>query len=110
MTQEPEKHQGKLYDLTIWDVEEQNRRAIFMNHMYKCSGRTNGLYTGLWQEFCMNEAGPYCKAMWFEQQRAIKEFIDKSNLRQLETLDLGEEPACKEEDNCSEPFVPTLHD
>ena len=47
--------------LATWNIHEQNRRAEFMNHMYDRSGRTNGLYTGLWQQFCMEEAGPYCK-------------------------------------------------
>ena len=56
-----------------FNVLEQHRRAIFMDHMYKCSGRTNGLYTGLWQEFCLKEAGPVCVNMWFDQQRAIAE-------------------------------------
>ena len=41
-----------------WDVQEQQQRVEFMQHMYECSGRTNGLFTGLWQEFCLNEAGP----------------------------------------------------
>jgi len=27
-------------------------RARFMDQLYDASGRTNGLYTGLWQEFC----------------------------------------------------------
>ena len=87
-----------------WNVHEQQRRAEFMEHMYDRSGRANGLYTGLWQEFCLNEAGPYCRNMWFEQQEAIKQFIEQTNLRQLETMNLEE---C---DNCVEPFIPTFSD
>jgi hypothetical protein len=94
--------------LATWNIHEQNRRAEFMSHMYDRSGRTNGLYTGLWQQFCMEEAGPYCKAMWFEQQKAVKEFIEQANLRQLETLSLPEEPC--EDGTCAQPFVPNLHD
>ena len=94
--------------LATWNIHEQNQRTEFMHHMYERSGRTNGLFTGLWQEFCLKEAGPYCKMMWFEQQKAVKEFIDQANLRQLETLSLPEEP-CKD-DSCSETFVPNLHD
>ena len=43
-------------------LEENNRRVIFQNHMYKCAGRDNpdhpmhGLFTGLWHDFCINEA------------------------------------------------------
>jgi hypothetical protein len=56
----------------------------------------------------MEEAGPYCKAMWFEQQKAVKEFIEQANLLQLETLSLPEEPC--EDGTCAQPFVPNLHD
>ena len=97
--------------LEDWDINEQSKRALFMQHMYKCSGRTNGLYTGLWQEFCLKEAGPYCRDMWFDQQRAIKEFIEQTNLRQLETLHVHDEncePDCPE--YCAEPFIPTFSD
>jgi len=107
-------------DLVGWDINEQNKRTIFMQHMYERSGRTNGLLTGLWQEFCLKEAGPYCKEMWFEQQRAIKDFLDQAAFRQLEKMDpnlIGtgadardDVAPCSEEDDCKEPFVPTLHD
>ena len=98
-----------------WSTEEQQRRAIFMNHMYKCSGRDNGLYTGLWQEFCLKEAGYYCRNMWFEQQEAIQNFIEQTNLRQLETMDLScPEKICDHNDSddidCVEPFIPTYSD
>ena len=46
-------------DLVGWDINEQNKRTIFMQHMYERSGRTSGVFTGLWQEFCLKEAGPY---------------------------------------------------
>ena len=44
-------------DLVGWDINEQNKRTIFMQHMYERSGRTSGVFTGLWQEFCLKEAG-----------------------------------------------------
>ena len=47
--------------LATWNIHEQNQRTEFMNHMYERSGRTNGLFTGLWQEFCLKEAGPSVK-------------------------------------------------
>ena len=58
-----------------WNAAEQNQRVKFMEHLYKCSGRTNGIYTGLWQDFCLKEAGYYCRNMWFEQLKAIEVFI-----------------------------------
>lgn len=34
-----------------WDSNAENRKAQFMTHLYKESGRTDGLLTGLWQDF-----------------------------------------------------------
>ena len=59
--------------------EENNRRVFFQNHMYRCAGRDNpdhpmhGLFTGLWHDFCLNEAGIAQRDMWFERI----EFIQK---------------------------------
>lgn len=60
--------------LYSWDAKAEQRKSDFMEHMYKCSARTNGLFTGLWQDFCLKEAGPYCQNMYFEQLEAIKEY------------------------------------
>ena len=73
-----------------WNVQEQQRRADFMEHMYKCSGRTNSVYTGLWQDFCLKEAGPYCRNLHFERQEAIRNFIEAEEAKNV--------------------FIPTLHD
>ena len=60
-------------------LEENKRRVIFMDHMFKCAGRDNpdhpmhGLYTGLWHDFCINEAGRAQRDMWFERM----EFVQK---------------------------------
>ena len=83
--------------LAGWDPKEQQLRSDFMYHLYLCSGRTNGLYTGLWQEFCTKEAGPYCRNLWKERQDAIKEFVAYQN--QQKTVNITKES-----------FVPTLHD
>ena len=87
----------------MWNVEEQNQRAQFMEHMYKCSGRTNGLYTGLWEEFCLNEAGPYCRQLFFERQKAIADFITHQQT-------LSDVAADCEQDHCKEEFITTFHD
>lgn len=85
-----------------WDVKEQQRRADFMEHMYKCSGRTNSLYTGLWQDFCIKEAGPYCREMFFQRREAIENFIKMEQEKQAEA-ETAE--ACEPQE-----FIPTLHD
>ena len=60
-------------------VEENQRRVIFMDHMYKCSGREDpnhamhGLYTGLWHDFCLNEAGPVQRDLWFERMQFVQD-------------------------------------
>ena len=33
------------------DIEASSNRIIALEWLYRLSGRTNGLYTGLWQEF-----------------------------------------------------------
>jgi len=35
--------------LRNWDTKTEQKKANFMEHMYQCSGRANGLYTGLWE-------------------------------------------------------------
>tara|TARA_R100000742_G_C4244436_1_gene63581 strand:+ start:76 stop:516 length:441 start_codon:yes stop_codon:yes gene_type:complete len=59
-------------------IEENNKRVIFQNHMYKCAGRDNpdhpmhGLFTGLWHDFCLNEAGLAQRNMWFERMEFVR--------------------------------------
>ena len=53
------------------DYVKEQKKADFMERMYQCSARTNGLYTGLWQEFCLNEAGPIMRDRYFEMLEAI---------------------------------------
>ena len=33
------------------DIEANNNRMIALNWLYRLSGRTNGLYTGLWAQY-----------------------------------------------------------
>ena len=67
-------------------LEENNRRVIFQNHMYKCAGRDNpdhpmhGLFTGLWHDFCINEAGKAQRDGWFERL----EFLQKVESGEIE--------------------------
>ena len=83
-----------------WDIEEQNKRVVFIAHMYKCSGREDkdhplhGVYTGLWQNFCLQEAGPTCREMFFDRIKAIQQFVELEEQKQTQT----------------QTFIPTLHD
>ena len=38
--------------LANWSVKEEQNRADFIDFLYWLYGRDNGLYTGLWQQFC----------------------------------------------------------
>ena len=107
--------------LKNWDVKAEQRKADFMEHMYKCSGRTNGLYTGLWEEFAVNEAAPYCRDMYFERLEAIKEYElqlklqEEAALKEAEDFKFGIEQAITnlnltEVETTEGEFVPTLHD
>lgn len=71
---------GSIID---WDINEENKRIVFMEHMYRCDGREDpshpkhGTYTSLWQNFCLNEAGEAMRDLWFERMEAADEFIRK---------------------------------
>lgn len=64
--------------LAGWDVKAEQRKADFMEHMYQCSGRASGgpgvvgLYTGLWEAFCLREAGPIMRDRYFEMLEAVR--------------------------------------
>ena len=112
--------------LYSWDAKAEQRKSDFMEHMYKCSARTNGLFTGLWQDFCLKEAGPYCQNMYFEQLEAIKKYEQRlaeqreQEIKEeedfkfgIEQLVLGmdlEEKESTTQDPEREWFDPALHD
>ena len=64
--------------LNNWSVAKEQQRANFMEHMYNCSGRKDpthpmhGLYTGLWENFCITEAGPLMRDKYFEMLEAVR--------------------------------------
>jgi hypothetical protein len=66
--------------LDSWNVSREQQKADFMEHMYQCSGRQDsthplhGLYTGLWQDFCIKEAGPIMRDRYFEMMEALRLF------------------------------------
>ena len=69
--------------LNNWSVEMEQRKADFMEHMYQCSARTNGLYTGLWHDFCVSEAGPIMRDRYFEMVEAVKQFEQMKQEQQI---------------------------
>lgn len=63
----------------------EQRKADFMEHMYRCSGRQDGLYSGLWQEFCIREAGPYCREDYFRRLQFVKD-LEEGKFKDEEIL------------------------
>jgi hypothetical protein len=35
-----------------WDSLAEHKKAVFIEYLYEKSGRTNGLFTDLWPDFC----------------------------------------------------------
>lgn len=62
--------------LDNWNVTEQQQRIDFMEHLYEVYKPSNHCYTGLWQRFCLEEAGSYCRQMYFDRLDAVKKFME----------------------------------
>jgi len=58
--------------LKNWDVVAEQKKADFMEHMYQVYKPANKCYTGLWQRFCIQEAGPAAREQYFEMLKAIR--------------------------------------
>jgi hypothetical protein len=63
--------------LRNWDVGFEQQKADFMEHMYQIYQPGNSCYSGLWERFCLTEAGPYCRNQYFHALAAIEEFESK---------------------------------
>lgn len=48
-----------------WDPENEQAKADFIEYLYRRSGRTSGLYTGLWEEFKCHAADSARKQVCF---------------------------------------------
>lgn len=51
------------------DIEMDRMRAAHMEQLYFLSGRTNGLYTGLWEEY-KQQAAELARLLWWEESHA----------------------------------------
>lgn len=87
--------------LKEWNVKKEQQKVEFMERLYQYSGRTNGLFTGLWHDFCIKEAGPICRDNYFSQLEAIEKFKQMEYQQKLQP---------KQAMISKEEFIPTLHD
>ena len=78
-----------------WNVKEEQKKADFMEHMYQCSGRQgpghpmHGLYTGLWVNFCLTEAGAFARSEYFVRLEAVEEFKKQMEKESKETASIS---------------------
>jgi hypothetical protein len=63
--------------LTSWNVIKEQQKADFLDHLYDVYQPSNHCYTGLWQRFCLEEAGAYCRDMYFDRLEAVKKFMEQ---------------------------------
>ena len=63
--------------LANWNVVEEQKKADFMEHMYQVYKPANNCYTGLWQRFCTEEAGPVMRDRYFEMLEAIRMYKEQ---------------------------------
>lgn len=57
----------QMYDLC---PKREQCKADFLEWLYQQSGRTNGLYTGLWEEHC-RRAGEEARSAWCEMRNTF---------------------------------------
>jgi hypothetical protein len=72
--------------LQSWDVAKEQQKADFLEHIYQVYQPTDHVYTGLWERFCMTEAGPTCRDLYFERIAAIEKFLEETQNGSEETV------------------------
>ena len=71
--------------LNNWDFKAEQRKADFLEHLYQMYKPANHYYTGLWERFLYEEAGPYCRNLFFERLEAVQQFQQQLQEAQNET-------------------------
>lgn len=66
--------------LDNWNVTLEQQRADFQEHLYQTYKPANHCFTGLWERFCITEAGPICRDKYFEMVAAVKEYERLHNI------------------------------
>lgn len=63
--------------LDAWDCKKEQQKADFMEHLYEVYQPGNHCYTGLWERFLYEEAGPYCRDLYFERLEAVRMYQEQ---------------------------------
>ena len=61
-------------NLTGWDWQKEQQKADFLEHLYQVYQPKTHTYTGLWEKFCITEAGPAMRDRYFEMLDVIKQY------------------------------------
>jgi len=75
--------------LQSWDAKKELQKADFMEHIYQVYRPTDHTYTGLWERFCMIEAGPTCRDLYFERLEAIEKYLEETKNVSKETVEVS---------------------
>jgi hypothetical protein len=62
------------HQLATWSVTQEQEKADFMEHLYQVYKPASHTFTGLWEKFCILEAGPIMRERYFEVLQAIEEY------------------------------------
>jgi hypothetical protein len=76
-------------ELQSWDAKKELQKADFMEHIYQVYRPTDHTYTGLWGRFCMTEAGPTCRDLYFERLEAIEKYLEETKNVSKETVEVS---------------------
>ncbi len=60
--------------LNNWSVKLEQQKADFLEHLYNVYRPSNHTYTGLWERFCVTEAGSIMRDRYFEMLEAAKQY------------------------------------
>jgi hypothetical protein len=60
--------------LNNWSVKLEQQKVDFLEHLYNVYRPSSHTYTGLWERFCITEAGPIMRERYFEMLEAAKQY------------------------------------
>ena len=61
-----------------WNPALENQKAIFMERLLSVYQPPSRCYSGLWQKFCLQEAGPVSRSHFFDFLNAIEQYENKT--------------------------------
>jgi hypothetical protein len=70
--------------LDNWSIDDEQRRADFIDWLYWLYDRNNGLYTGLWQQF-QQDLAEIVRDNLNEDQSFIEAVVEKVNWGKLKS-------------------------